>query len=119
MIERPIPVSSPVGLVVKQGLNIFSLELRRDADAVIANLDLTDLPRFLVVALRTGSQLSLLLLRLTLGAVYSRFNQIFQQRAGDLLRIQVDKTRGGADNDHASAVWEAGLFRPSAVIGEV
>lgn len=56
VIERPSPVPSPVGLVVKKGLNIFSrtsggipLPLSRIRISTVS-------PRFLVAALSTGSK---------------------------------------------------------------
>ena len=58
LIERPSPVPSPVGLVVKNGLNIFSLTSSGMPVPLSRMRISTVLPRFFVVAISTGSKVS-------------------------------------------------------------
>ena len=55
LIERPRPVPSPVGLVVKNGLNIFSFTSGVIPVPLSRILISTRSPRFLVEAVRVGS----------------------------------------------------------------
>jgi hypothetical protein len=56
VIERPSPVPSPAGLVVKKGSKIFSLTSGEMPTPLSRIRISTVLPRFLVAALRTGSK---------------------------------------------------------------
>src|SRR5262249_34478515 len=56
VIGSPSPVPSPAGLVVKNGLNIFSLTSGGMPVPLSRMRISTVLPRFLVAALRTGSK---------------------------------------------------------------
>src|SRR5882672_6521397 len=58
LIERPSPVPSPAGLVVKNGLNIFSFTSRGIPVPLSRIRISTLLPRLLVVALSVGSKVS-------------------------------------------------------------
>src|SRR5580692_3423986 len=56
LIERPSPVPSPAGLVVKNGLNIFSLT-SAGMPVPLSRIRISTVsPRLLVVALTTGSK---------------------------------------------------------------
>jgi hypothetical protein len=55
LMERPRPVPSPVGLVVKNGLNIFSFTSGVMPVPLSRILISTRSPRFLVEAVRVGS----------------------------------------------------------------
>src|SRR6202043_601056 len=56
LIDKPSPVPSPAGLVVKNGLNIFSFT-SNGMPAPLSRIRIsTLLPRFFVVALSTGSK---------------------------------------------------------------
>ena len=55
LIERPSPVPSPAGLVVKNGLNIFSFTSGGIPVPLSRILISTLSPRFLVAADRVGS----------------------------------------------------------------
>src|SRR6516162_5259338 len=58
VIDRPSPVPSPVGLVVKKGLNIFALT-SGEMPVPLSRIRISTVsPRSLVVALRTGSKVS-------------------------------------------------------------
>src|SRR5450759_2402405 len=56
LIDRPSPVPSPEGLVVKNGLNIFSFTSSGIPVPLSRMRISTVSPRFLVVARRTGSK---------------------------------------------------------------
>ena len=72
VIERPSPVPSPVGLVVKNGIEHLFPHLGRNTGAIVANADFDRLPRFFVVASSVGSKAASPILGLAFGSGIER-----------------------------------------------
>ena len=118
LIDRPSPVPSPAGFVVKNGLNIFALTSSEDAGAVVPD---PDLDRITEVAGRRGERRRAAHLGargLAPGRGVEAVRDEVQEHARDLLRVHLGLPGLRVEMLLERDV-EAGFLGPSAVVGEV
>ena len=88
VIDRPSPVPSPAGLVVKNGLNIFSFTSGGNARAVVADADFDGVAEILRGGEQRRLEARFAIFGLALGRGIEAVRDQIEQRAGDLLRKQ-------------------------------
>src|ERR1700730_10756265 len=91
-MDRPSPVPSPAGFVVKNGLNSFSLTSGGMPVPLSRILISTLSPRFLVAAKSIGLIVAAIRLGFALRGCVEAVGDQVEQRPRDLLREQIDLT---------------------------
>ena len=117
LIDRPSPVPSPAGLVVKKGLNIFSFTSGGMPVPLSRMRISTELPRSCVVASSVGSKPPRRSPPCAGRGIEAVRDQV-EQRARDLLRKQHGLAGAGVESTLQRDV-EAGLLGTRAVIGQI
>ena len=117
-MDRPSPVPSPAGLVVKNGIEQLLLHLRGDTGAVVADSDLDAVTEVLGRRSQRGLVVASICLRFTLRRRVEAVGDQVEQRPRDLLREQIDLASGRIKGPLQGDI-EALLLGPRSVIGEI
>jgi len=117
LIERPRPVPSPVGLVVKNGWNSFSRCSGAMPVPLSRTLTSTALRRARVATLSTGAEAVAGLAAALIGGIEAVANQV-KEHARHVLRHDLDRCEGAVEVAFHRDV-EALVLGAGAVIGEV
>ena len=117
-MDRPRPVPSPAGLVVKKGLNIFSLTSGEMPVPLSRILISTRSPRFFVAASKRRLIAIAIVLLFALGRRIKAVGDQVQESPCDLLREDIDFA-GGRIKGPLHSDLEALLLGAGTMIGEI
>src|SRR5262245_53804656 len=117
-MERPMPVPSPAGFVVKNGLNIFSFTSGWNTGAVVANPDFHTIAKTFGRGSKGWHVVSAVRFRLAFGRCIEAVRDQIQKRPRDVLREDIGLA-GGQIKRPLQRDIEALFLGPRPVPGEI